>query len=105
MGTQIEMPLLQRIEGPAVVPPALVAKASTFRQAVRLCWGLRRVKWTPAALSAHYGSVSVVTYAVASAALTRQPSSSNSSRRKSQVAASSSMTRMCFLLFVIGAEN
>lgn len=53
--SQIEMPLLQRLEGPAVVPPALVAKATTFRQAVRLCWGLRRVKWTPTGLSAHYG--------------------------------------------------
>lgn len=55
MGIQIEMPLLQRMEGPAVVPPALVTKAKTFREAVRLCWGLRRVKWTPAGLSAHYG--------------------------------------------------
>lgn len=48
------MPLLQRIEGPAVVPPALLIHAKTYRQAVRLCWGLRRVKWTPATLAAHY---------------------------------------------------
>ncbi len=52
---QIEMPLLQRIEGPAVVPPTLLSRAKTFREAVRLCWGLRRVKWTPAALATHYG--------------------------------------------------
>jgi hypothetical protein len=52
---QIEMPLLQRLEGPAVVPPKLVALAKTYREAVRLCWGLRRVKWTPGTLSAHYG--------------------------------------------------
>lgn len=55
VGTQIEMPLLQRMEGPDVVPTSLVHKAKTYRQAVRLCWGLRRVKWTPATLSAHYG--------------------------------------------------
>jgi len=52
---QREMPLLQRVEGPAVVPPALLSHAKTYREAVRLCWGLRRVKWTPAALSTHYG--------------------------------------------------
>jgi hypothetical protein len=52
---QIEMPLLQRMEGPAVVPAQLLVAAKTFRQAVRLCWALRRVKWTPGTLSVHYG--------------------------------------------------
>lgn len=51
---QIEMPLLQRVEGPAVVPPALVKRAKTYREAVRYCWALRRIKWTPATLSAHF---------------------------------------------------
>lgn len=51
---QIEMPLLQRLEGPAVVPTEVLKKAKTFREAVRMCWALRRVKWTPGTLSAHY---------------------------------------------------
>lgn len=41
---QRELPLLQRIEGPAIVPPELLASAKTYRQAVRLCWSLRRAK-------------------------------------------------------------
>lgn len=52
---QIAMPLLQRLNGPAVVPPNLLKRANTYREAVRWCWQLRRVKWTPATLSAHYG--------------------------------------------------
>lgn len=51
---QIAMPLMQRIAGPAIVPAHLLARAKTYRQAVRMCWALRRVKWTPATLSAHY---------------------------------------------------
>lgn len=51
---QISMPLLQRLTGPAVVPTSLLTRAKTYREAVRLCWSLRRVKWTRAALSAHY---------------------------------------------------
>ena len=51
---QKEMPLLQRIEGPAVVPASMLTLATTYRQAVRACWALRRVKWTPGTLSAHY---------------------------------------------------
>lgn len=41
---QIEMPLLQRLQGPAVVPTSMLALASTYRQAVRVCWQLRRAK-------------------------------------------------------------
>lgn len=37
-------PLLGRIDAPAVVPTSLLATASTYRQAVRLCWALRRVR-------------------------------------------------------------
>lgn len=42
--SQRELPLLQRIDGPAVVPSATVALAKSYRQAVRLCWALRRAK-------------------------------------------------------------
>jgi hypothetical protein len=51
---QLEMPLLQRIEGPAIVPPTYLPLAKTYREAVRTCWALSRIKWTPATLSAHY---------------------------------------------------
>lgn len=51
---QIAMPLMQRINGPDVVPTAMLTRAKTYREAVRCCWALRRVKWTPATLSAHY---------------------------------------------------
>lgn len=41
---QAEFPLLARLEGPAVVPAELMRLATTYRQAVRLCWQLRRVR-------------------------------------------------------------
>ncbi len=41
---QLEFPLLARLEGPAVVPPELMRTAKTYRQAVRLCWALRRLR-------------------------------------------------------------
>lgn len=41
---QLEFPLLTRMEGPAIVPPELMRTAKTYRQAVRLCWGLRRLR-------------------------------------------------------------
>lgn len=41
---QREMPLLQRLEGPAVVPTSMLGIASSYRQAVRACWQLRRAK-------------------------------------------------------------
>ena len=44
-------PLLQRLEGAAVVPPTAITLARTYREAVRLCWQLRRIKWTPSALA------------------------------------------------------
>jgi hypothetical protein len=37
-------PLLARLEGPSVVPVNLIRLATTYRQAVRLCWALRRVR-------------------------------------------------------------
>lgn len=41
---QLEFPLLTRMEGAAIVPSELMRTAKSYRQAVRLCWGLRRVK-------------------------------------------------------------
>lgn len=41
---QVEMPLLARIDGPSVVPTSLVKRARTYREAVRMCWALRRIK-------------------------------------------------------------
>lgn len=41
---QREFPLLQRMHGPAVVPPEVMRTVKTYRQAVRLCliYGRRR---------------------------------------------------------------
>lgn len=44
METQIALPLLCRLDAPSVVPPALIAKCKTYRDAVKLCWELRRVR-------------------------------------------------------------
>ena len=41
---QREMPLLVRLDGPAVVPPEYLRAARTYREACRLAWQLRRVK-------------------------------------------------------------
>lgn len=41
---QREFPLLTRMDGPAIVPPHHLRMAKTYREAVRLCWQLRRVK-------------------------------------------------------------
>jgi plasmid maintenance system antidote protein VapI len=41
---QINAPLMGRIDGAAVVPTCYLKLAKTYRQAVRLCWGLRRAK-------------------------------------------------------------
>jgi hypothetical protein len=41
---QGEMPLLARMHGPAMVPTELMRTVKTYRDAVRLCWQLRRVR-------------------------------------------------------------
>lgn len=41
---QMQLPLLCRLDAPAVVPPSMVAQCKTYRDAVRLCWDLRRVR-------------------------------------------------------------
>lgn len=55
---QLEMRLMARMEGPAVVPPHALKTVHTYREAVRLCWDLRRVKgMKPADAAAHCGLV------------------------------------------------
>ena len=51
-----ELPLMGRLDGPSVAPAAVVAIAHTYREAVRLCWQLRRIKaMTRATLAAESG--------------------------------------------------
>lgn len=42
--SQLELPLLCRLDGPSVVPDLHIKACSSYREAVRLCWRLRRVK-------------------------------------------------------------
>lgn len=42
---QRELPLLGRIDAPATVPASIVAECSTWREAVRRSWSLRRVHY------------------------------------------------------------
>ena len=41
---QAEFPLMARLDGPSVAPDELVAHCKSYRDAVRYCWELRRVK-------------------------------------------------------------
>jgi hypothetical protein len=41
---QMPLRLLCRLDAPSVVPPSEVAKCKTYRDAVKLCWKLRRVR-------------------------------------------------------------
>lgn len=42
---QLQIPLMGRIDAPSVAPAQLVRAAKTYREAVRLCWRLRRVAY------------------------------------------------------------
>lgn len=42
---QQELRLLGRLDAPSVVPPHLINQCKTYRDAVKLCWALRRVKY------------------------------------------------------------
>jgi hypothetical protein len=44
MSQQLELRLLGRLDGPSVVPDSHVKACHSYRDAVRLCWALRRVK-------------------------------------------------------------
>lgn len=41
---QLPLPLMGRVDAPDAVPRALLASVKSYRQAVRLCWALRRAK-------------------------------------------------------------
>ena len=41
---QLALPLLCRLDGPSVVPADHIKACATYRDAVRLCWALRRIK-------------------------------------------------------------
>lgn len=42
---QMNIPgLLGRLDAPSVVHPQLIAQCKTYRDAVKLCWSLRRIK-------------------------------------------------------------
>ena len=41
---QMQLPLLCRLDAPAIVPPTLIAECKTYRDAVKLCWRLRQVR-------------------------------------------------------------
>jgi len=41
---QLQLRLLCRLDGPSVVPTTSIAHCKTYREAVRLCWQLRRVR-------------------------------------------------------------
>ena len=40
---QMQLRLLCRLDAPSVVPPQRIAEVKSYREAVRLCWDLRRV--------------------------------------------------------------
>lgn len=40
---QLEFPLLARMGAPSVAHPYYLARCGSYREAVRLCWALRRV--------------------------------------------------------------
>lgn len=42
--TQMQLPLLGRLDAPSVVPDSYVMACQSYRDAVRLCWALRRIK-------------------------------------------------------------
>lgn len=42
--TQLQLPLLGRLDAPSVVPDSHIKACESYRDAVRLCWALRRVK-------------------------------------------------------------
>lgn len=41
---QLQLPLLCRLDGPSVVPDSHIKACQSYRDAVRLCWSLRRVR-------------------------------------------------------------
>lgn len=53
---QLEFPLMMRLDGPAIAHPFYVKRCKTYREAVRLCWAMRRVhRMTQRQLAAEAG--------------------------------------------------
>lgn len=52
---QLPLKLLCRLDAPSIVPPAAITACKTYRDAVKLCWQLRRVKMTQAMLAESAG--------------------------------------------------
>lgn len=44
MDSQIALPLLGRIDAPTPAPSSTISSIRTYREAVRMCWVLRRAK-------------------------------------------------------------
>ena len=44
MMEQLELRLLCRLDAPSVVPHHLIERCNSYRDAVKLCWQLRRIK-------------------------------------------------------------
>lgn len=56
MPLQLSFPLLMRLDKPSVVHPELISACGTYRDAVRLCYALRRIKGMgPRSLAEHCG--------------------------------------------------
>jgi hypothetical protein len=41
----LALPLLGRLNAPSIAPSPLVTRCKTYREAVRMCWSLRRVHY------------------------------------------------------------
>jgi hypothetical protein len=39
---QLSLPMLMRLDGPSILPPQRLLSVGTYRQAVAMCWALRR---------------------------------------------------------------
>ena len=53
---QLPLRLLCRLDAPSVVPPKSIATCTSYRQAVKLCWELRKVRYmTQAQLASEAG--------------------------------------------------
>lgn len=54
---QRELPLLARIDGPSVVHPDMVGRVQSYRDAVRMCFELRRVRGMNRKTVAEYAGI------------------------------------------------
>jgi hypothetical protein len=52
---QLQLALLSRLNAPSVVPPHLIKRCKTYREAVQLCWELRQRDITQAQLAEEAG--------------------------------------------------